>query len=405
MAIAAYSSVIKDALIPQKTSRRLRILHIGKFYPPHKGGMETHLQTLCGQLRRFADVKVIVANNGQQSVEDLVDGVEVTRVGNLIDLAAAPICPGMVRQIRETKADIVHIHFPNPTAILAYLASGHKGRFVMTWHSDIIRQKILGKAFQPILKRVLKRCAAIIATSPNYVESSPLLSAYRERCHVIPLGIPFEEFQQVDHAVVAKIRKQYGPRIVFSLGRLIYYKGFEYLIQAMKKVDARLLIVGDGPLRADLERVAQAHGVENRVTFFGEVQNVVPYYHAADVFALASTVRSEAFGIVQLEAMACGKPVVNTHLASGVPFVSIDGVTGLTVPPANPEALANAINLLLDDSALRARYGEAGQQRVREEFSLDAMTQRTFQLYKAITNGHQSASTNGKIHVLTAYSK
>jgi len=363
---------------------RLRVLQIGKYYPPHMGGMETHLRFLCRELQRCVGVEAIVANDGWRSQEGLVDGVKVTRVGTLFNLASAPVCPGMVRKIRETTADLVHLHLPNPAAVLAYLASRHKGRLVVTYHSDIVRQKALGKVFQPILGRAMDRCSAVITSSPSYIETSPVLTAYRERCRVIPYGIPIEQYHRYDAEAVAKIRGQFGPRIVLSVGRLIYYKGFEYLIRAMAKVQGRLLIVGDGPLRSGLEGAAQARGVRDRVFFLGEIQDVVPYYHAADVFVLPSIARSEAFGIVQLEAMACGKPVVNTRLASGVPFVSVDGLTGLTVPPANPEALAGAINLLLNDPGLRAEYGQAARRRVQEEFSLDLMISRTLQLYKDV---------------------
>jgi rhamnosyl/mannosyltransferase len=173
---------------------------------------------------------------------------------------------------------------------------------------------------------------------------------------------------------------------VLGVGRLIYYKGFDYLVRAMAHVDSNLLIVGDGPLRARLEEVARALGIHERVFFAGEIQNdaIAPYYHAADVFVLSSVARSEAFGIVQLEAMAAARPVVNTRIDSGVPFVSIDGVTGITVPPREPEALAAAITRLLDNPELRARYGAAATRRVREEFSLEAMASRTLDLYHDI---------------------
>jgi rhamnosyl/mannosyltransferase len=154
----------------------------------------------------------------------------------------------------------------------------------------------------------------------------------------------------------------------------------------MKDVEGRLLIVGKGPLRGTLERLARNLGVSERVTFLTEVQDVRPYYHAADVFALSSIARSEAFGIVQLEAMACSKPVVNTKLDSGVPFVSPHGVTGLTVPPADAGALASAINTLLDDTALSARYGRAARLRVEQEFNLDLMTRRTLELYGEVAH-------------------
>lgn len=366
------------------TARRLRLLHVGKYYPPYMGGIETHLQTLCTAIRDDVDLDVVVANAGRATVDDVVDGVRVSRVGTAFNLSAAPICPGLVGRIRRSRADIVHLHHPNPISVVAYLASGHKGRLVVTYHSDIVRQKVLGPAFEPLLERALRRASAIIATSPNYLATSSVLQRHKCRCHVIPYGIDVDDFEGPDESAVARIREQYGPRLVITVGRLIYYKGFEVLVRAMKNVDGRLLIVGDGPLRASLETLARSTGVEDRVVFLGEIQNreVIPYYHAADLFALASVARSEAFGIVQIEAMASGRPVVNTSLDSGVPFVSLDGVTGLTVPPRDDNALAVAITRLLDDDGLRTTFGEAGRRRAREEFSVGVMAQRTLDLYR-----------------------
>jgi rhamnosyl/mannosyltransferase len=371
---------------PALAQGSLRTLQVGKFYPPYMGGMETHLQVLCENLQPAIKVQVIVANQGRRSAEDSVRGVRVMRAGTIFNLSAAPICPAMVPAIRQTRAEIVHLHLPNPPATLAYLASGHRGKLVVTWHSDIVRQRFLGRAFEPFLQRLLDRSDAIIATSPNYIESSPMLAARQERCCVIPYGIPLEQFQNRDEAAIERIRQLYGDRLILSVGRLVYYKGFEHLIRAMTQVKGRLLIIGDGPLRASLEQEARVCGVAGRVHFLGELQNeeTIPFYHAADVFALASVARSEAFGIVQLEAMACGKPVVNTKLDSGVPFVSRNRETGFTVPPADSQSLAAAINLLLDDDALRSAYGKAALRRVQEEFTQEIMTRRVLELYARI---------------------
>ena len=363
-----------------------RVLHLGKFYPPHKGGMETHLQDLCERLQGKIETEVVVAGETSKTSSETVNGVQVTRMGTLFDFKAAPVCPDLMRLVRKSTADIVHLHVPNPTGVVANLVDSIKRPLVVTYHSDVIRQKILGSAFQPILDRCLRRAAAIICTSPNYIESSPVLNRFREQCRVIPLGVATAKFQKVDEAAVRKIHEEFGNRIVLGVGRLIYYKGFEHLIQAMKKVDARLLLIGDGPLRQSLEEQARSIGVADRVTFLGEIDNVAPYLQAASVFVLSSVARSEAFGIVQLEAMACGTPVVNTSLRSGVPYVSVDGVTGITVPPSDSEALASAINQLLSDGALRERFGAAGRRRVEAEFSADLMAERTLNLYKEILN-------------------
>jgi rhamnosyl/mannosyltransferase len=350
------------------------------------GGIETHLQNLCNELRDVVEVRVFVSNAGRRTVEEVVEGVRVTRVGTTATLSAAPISPGLVARIRREAADIVHLHHPNPIAVMAYLLSGHRGKLVITYHSDIVRQKSLGKVFQPFLDRSLSRADAIITTSPNYLAMSPVLQAHVERCHVLPYGIPVEQFEQKDEAAVAAIRERFGHRLVITVGRLIYYKGFDVLIRAMNDVDGTLLVVGDGPLRGELETLAAELGIADRIRFLGEIQNrdIVPYYQAADVFALASVARSEAFGIVQLEAMACGRPVVNTGLDSGVPFVSLDGETGLTVPPGDAGALARALTTLLDDDELRERYGEAARRRVAAEFTAPVMGRRMLELYRSL---------------------
>lgn len=375
---------------------RLRVLQVGKYYPPHAGGMETHLEALCGELKGSVDLEIVVAaSEGFATNEEIREGMELTRAGKLFNLRSAPFCPGMVRKIRASNADLVHIHLPNPGAILAYLASGHRGRLVFTYHSDIVRQKVLSKFFDPILHHALNRSDAIIASSSNYIASSYVLPQYREKCRVIPFGIPIDHFQQCDIAEVARLRQLYGPRIVLGVGRMVYYKGFEHLIEAMRFVDGRLIIVGRGPLHSALRQKAESCGVSERVAFLADVEDVRPYYHAADVFALSSVARSEAFGIVQLEAMACGKPVINTDLDSGVTSVSPDGVTGITVPPADSAALGQALSSLLDDPLLRDSYGRAGELRVKQHFSVQKMARETLKLYHEVMdsprrNGHRA---------------
>jgi len=270
-------------------------------------------------------------------------------------------------------------------AVLAYLASGHRGQLVVTYHSDVVRQKMLGRIFHPFLMRTLRRARAIIATSPDYASSSTVLRRFPQTT-VVPYGIPVEMFDRYDAEKVAAIHQRHGRRLIISVGRLIYYKGFKYLIRAMASVNATLLLIGEGSLRRALKREAAEANVTDKVVFLGEIQNdaIAPYYHACDLFVLPSVARSEAFGIVQLEAMACGKPVINTQLPSGVPFVSRDGETGITVQPSDVSALAEAIERLLNDEPLRERLGHRGRERVESEFTVKAMVEKTFAIYEQI---------------------
>lgn len=370
-----------------KPGSRISVLHVGKFYPPHPGGMETHLETLCRALGKAMDVRALVANDTRRDEEAVIDGVSVSRLAIDFHIAGAPVCIGMASKLRRSNADIIHVHVPNPAGVLAVMASGYKGKLIVTWHSDVVRQRRLARIFAPIQRRFLGKCSAIIASSPNYIESSPDLARFRDRCRVVPFGIDVDQFRRVDREAVKAIRDRYRGPLLLSVGRLVYYKGFEYLIRAMREVKATLLIVGEGPLRYSLEQEARAAGVMDRVMFLGAVPGITPYYHACDAFVLPSVSRSEAFGIVQLEAMACGKPVVNTQLRSGVPFVSVDGATGFTVMPRDSAEMARALNRLLDDHELRQKYGSAALQRVRAEFTVDAMAKRTIDVYEQVING------------------
>jgi rhamnosyl/mannosyltransferase len=372
---------------------RLRVLELGKYYHPYRGGMETHLKMLCDGLNAQIDLTVLVSGERPRTSRDLVDGVRVIRAGRLGRFSAAPICPSLPWLVRQIPADIIHIHVPHPTAIMTWLAAGRGTPLVVTYHSDTVRQRVLGKLFEPFLDRALSQAAAIICTSPQYLDSSKSLPRHRERCSVIPLAIKTDDLVSPDPAAVADLRERYGLRLLLTIGRLVYYKGFEHLIRAMPNITGHLLIIGQGPLLNSLEALARHHGVADRVTFLGSVTDIASYYHAADVFVLPSTARSEAFGIVQLEAMACGKPVVNTQLNSGVPFVSLGGITGLTVPPADSDALAEAISLLLDRPDIRKKFGDAARQRVHNHYNADKMVDATLRVFEQASRSGNNVKT------------
>ena len=368
------------------------VLQVGKFYPPDEGGMETHLEGLCRHMSAHAHVEVLVSARGRRTTREVRDGVSLTRAGTVATVRSAPLGPDLWRVMRTTTADVIHLHHPNPSAFLSYLLSGHRGHLIVTYHSDVVQQRLLNVVYEPIVRAVLRRADAIIVSSQEYMDSSPMLGRYRDRCEVIPMAIEPERFATADPTAVAAIRRAYGDRIVLAVGRLVYYKGLEYLVRAMREVHGQALIIGQGPMRDALLAEAESAGVTDRVTLLGHVPDPVPYYHAAKVFALPSHLRSEAFGIVQLEAMAAGLPVVNARIPSGVPGVSLDTVTGITVPPGDPGALAAAINGLLDDPARSARLGEAGRRRVAEHYSLEGMTERTLALYRRVLAGEAPRS-------------
>ena len=371
-------------------SSKPRILQVSKLYYPYIGGVEAVVQNLSEQIVGKYNVEVLVCQPRGGMVREMVNGVRVTRAGSIGIWLSMPVSLSYPYLLRKAVShhDLIHMHHPFPLGELSVLAFNPRLRMVMTWHSAIVRQKWSARLYRPFLDRLLDRVDAIILTSPDACRQTHQLERHLSKCHVIPLGIDVAKYGPDDEMrkEAEKIRSQFGDNLVLFVGRLVYYKGLQHLIAAMPSILGKLLVAGDGPLRIRLQEQATELGVADRVSFLGRLEDrqLKAAFHACDVFVLPSTHPSEAFGLVQLEAMACRKPVVNTRLATGVPFVSLDGRTGLTVEPANPRELASAVNTLLGDSELRRTYGENGRQRVLQEFTVQVMAERTWQLYEKV---------------------
>ena len=365
---------------------RYNILHIGKYYPPHMGGIEIHLQCLVRHQVQSCSVKVIVANDSIRTVHECADGAELLRLSRLGSIKSMPICPALPWHIGRAYADIVHMHMPNPAAAFAYIVSGCQIPLVLTHHSDTMGRAKVRRLSDPFVQEAMQRASRIIVSSRKYADTSAELESHRDKIEVIPHGIDPVKHAVAEPEAVRRIQRQYGPRIAIAIGRLVPFKGFEILIRAMQTVPGNLLLIGEGPLRKHLEAVARECGISGRVFFMGKIDNaqIANYLAAADVFSMPSISRAESFGIAQLEAMAAGVPVVNTSIDSGVPEVSRDGITGITVPPSDTHALAHALTTLLTDREKRLRMGEAGKVRVRREFSEARMSMRTMRVYDEI---------------------
>lgn len=359
----------------------MKILHVYKdFYPPIKGGIEGHINLLAtGQIRRGCQCEVLVASRDHHLQKGRFDGISVTLAPQLGRISSAPLTPNFSLWLQRlgTWADVIHFHFPNPTAEMALLATRLKRKIVVSYHSDIVRQAVLKIFYQPFMHRFLRRVDRIFVATPNYLNSSKVLQPYRKKCRIVPYGIDLGRFaQNADRkARVASIRKQYGSRLALFAGRFRYYKGIFILLEAMRHVNAKALIVGAGPMETELREQAERNGAADRIVFLGELsdQALSDHMHACDLFVLPSIARSEAFGIVQLEAMACGKPVICTELNSGTSYVNAHMQTGLVVPPKNPEALAAAMTVLFEDPYLMAQMGAASRKRVESIFQADQM--------------------------------
>ena len=365
----------------------MKVLHLGKFYSPVRGGMETILELICDRTAHQVQNSALVANSTFALSEERRGRVDVIRLPAIVKIGAVAFCPTMPFRLKAETADLIVLHEPNPMALLAYFLARPAGTLIVWFHSDVIRPNWRYRLFyHPILQFALARAARVVVSSPTLAASSSALKPWQHKCLVIPFGI--EERPAPDHVLrrADAIRKEEGRPIVLFVGRLVPYKGVDVLLEAMRAIPAVALLVGEGPQRATLQRVAETCGVADRVRFLGEVSNdeLAALYRACDLLVLPSVTRQEAFGVVLLEAMAAGKPVVSTDLGTGTSFVNQNDDTGLVVAPGDAEALHDAIGRLAADQTLRASMGAAARRRARSAFTVDRMIESILALYRQV---------------------
>jgi glycosyltransferase involved in cell wall biosynthesis len=387
-------------------TRTIRVCHLGKYYPPAPGGIESHVRTLAlAQADLGMEVRVLCVNHQSGPTRVERDGlVEVVRFGRAAAAAKLDVCPGLRAALARIEADILHLHVPNPTMILALLGAGLRAPVVVTYHSDLIRQRVLGALFRPLERLAYRQVRTILTTSPLYSAGSSFLRSYADRLQVLPHGIDLEPFlnpSNEDRMEVGRIRARHEGPLWLGCGRLVYYKGFQNAIRALTQVRGSLLLIGEGPDHGALQSEARRLGVRDRVVFLGNVPRVMPYYLAADAFWFPSNARSEAFGIVQVEAMASSCPVINTQIPhSGVSWVSPHEETGLTVPVDDPAAFARAANRLLTEPGLRDRLAAAARERAMREFDHRTMAQRSLAIYRRVLASEPSINNRSNDHVV-----
>jgi rhamnosyl/mannosyltransferase len=372
---------------------RLRVCHLSKYYPPAPGGIETQVRTLAlAQADLGLDVSVLCIHHesGTATTTESDGPVSVVRMGRRASGLKLDYCPGLASAIRAIRADILHLQVPNPTMVLGLLAARPDVPLVVTYQSDVVRQRVRAALFRPLERLLYRRVRAVLATSPTYAGGSSFLRPYADRLGVLPNGIDLGPYRDPSPAHLEQaraIRSRYPGPIWLGCGRMVYYKGFLNAIRALTRVEGSLLLVGNGPDRPGLEAEAARLGVADRVTFLGSLHylDIVPYYLAADAFWFPSNARSEAFGIVQVEAMAAGCPVINAAIPhSGVAWVSRHDREGLTIPLDDPVALADAASRLIHEPGLRDRLAQAARRRAFEDFDSRATAERSLEIYRDV---------------------
>ncbi len=384
----------------------MKILQINKLYYPWVGGVEKVVQQIAEGLNgkdynpptassrsrseRAPDFEIEVLccqPKGKRSIEE-IKGVKVYRASSFGIFWGMPFSFDFFKLFKKLSKEfnIIDFHHSFPLGDLAIFLFRPRAKLILHYHSDIVRQRIFNFLLNPLIFNTLKRAQKIIVSSPNILKNSPYLKNFQKKCEVIPCGVDIKKLQdEVNQEEVEKIKERHGEFVLF-VGRLNYYKGLEYLIESMEKLSAKLLIIGEGPQKKNLEFRIKNLGLKNRIYFlpFQKEKELLNYYRACSVFVLPSTFKSEAFGLVLIEAMACGKPVISTELGTGTSFVNRNGVTGFVVPPKNSKALALAIKKILEDKKLAQEFGQNAFERAASEFSLEKMLEKISAVYGSI---------------------
>jgi len=379
----------------------MRIVQVCPWFEPYVGGVETHVATLSSELvRRGHEVTVLTsrADRGLPEREDL-NGIHVRRVKTRAVWLRTPIAPATKAALASMEAEVVHAHSPPP--LTSYYAARASSRlrlpFVITYHCDIEAPSVFGPLVEPVYRHTLgystiRRADRIIVTTATYAATSRAVWAYRPA--VIPNAVDLERYRPENDGSAIRARHgiREGESVVLFVGRMVAHKGIETLIEAARSVAyAKFLLVGGGPELDSLRRVAARLGVAGRVIFTGQVsgEDLPSYFAACDVFVLPSVSRLEAFGIVALEAMASGKPVVVSDIP-GVREVIADGKEGLLADPVDPESVAGKIRILLADDRKRSAMGRAGRETVERNFSVRTVVDQIEQVYRDLVGQGES---------------
>jgi rhamnosyl/mannosyltransferase len=367
----------------------MRILHFYKtYYPDSVGGIEQVIRQMCVGTGRLGVTNQVLSLSRETNLQPFeFEGHMVHRVPNNFEVASNAVSIQAVAQLARmaAEADVVHYHFPWPFMDLAHFMARVKKPTVVTYHSDIVRQKALLRLYQPLQHRFLQSVDAIVATSPNYLGSSTVLDRYRDKTRVITFGLDKSSYPEPEQARLDHWRAKVGPKFFLFVGVLRYYKGLHILLDAVAGTDYPVVIVGAGPIEQELKDHAERLGLKN-VMFVGRVDELdkVALLKLCYAVAFPSHLRSEAFGISLLEGAMFGKPMISSEIGTGTTYINIDRQTGLVVPPSDPDALRVAMRTLWDDPQLAKEMGGRAEARYWQLFTAEQMADDYVSLYQEL---------------------
>ncbi|THD73079.1 MAG: glycosyltransferase [Bradyrhizobium sp.] len=373
----------------------MKILHFYKTYlPDSHGGIEQFIYQLArGCAQRGLEIDVLSLSSDVTDESNLYDNHVSHRVRKNLEIASTGISIRSFAKFAAlaSRADIIHYHHPWPFADIVHFATGVSKPTVLTYHSDIVRQQRWMKLYKPLMNRFLGSIDRIVATSPNYLETSQTLMAFREKTEVIPIGLDRLAYPTPDASRIDRWRAQLGEGFFLFVGMLRYYKGLHILFEANRGTNFPVVIVGAGPVEAELRKHAADAGL-TKVTFLGTISEIdkVALFMLSRAVVLPSHLRSEAFGISLLEGAMFGKPMISSEIGTGTSYINKHEETGLVVPAADPGALGEAMRLLVDNPARGTEMGHRAFLRYQEYFSASQMVDRYVNLYGRVMSQHRT---------------
>ena len=372
-------------------NKKIKMLHAAKWYNPVVGGIETVAEAITGAVNGVFDMSILVCSEHKDRELGLtMDGTEIYRAKTPGKLFSMPLSYDYIKAFRKMSrdADIIQLHAPFPLSDFALFLSGGRKRAkkAVWWHSDVVKQKKLMFFYKPLMKWMLRKTDKIFVASEAIIAQSKYLGKFRDKIEVIPFGISIENYERGEKTPILteKLNDKNNLKLLF-VGRLVSYKGVDVLLDAMARTSGvELFIIGSGDLENELCEQTERLGIKDKIHFLGTVEtdDLKSAFSDCDVFILPSVTRAECFGLVQLEAMVYGKPVINTSLPTAVPEVSLDKISGITVTPGDVRELADAINTLATDDELRKSYGLAARKRCQEQYNLSVMQETMRRTYR-----------------------
>ncbi|GAC1328651.1 MAG: D-rhamnosyltransferase WbpZ [Collimonas sp.] len=371
----------------------MRVLHFYKTYQSESyGGIEQTIYQLCKcSSASGIESEVLTLSDNPEPAELMYEGHKVHRVKLDLQIASTGFSFSALKRFAQlaAEADIVHYHFPWPFMDLAHFVTRMNKPSVVTYHSDIVRYKTLLQLYRPLMHRFLDSVDAIVATSPNYLQTSSVLAGYREKTQVIPIGLDKDNYPSPSAPLMEEWRKRIGPRFFLFVGVIRYYKGLHILLDAARGTDYPIVIVGAGPIEQELKRRADEQGLRN-VIFLGMVsdEDKAALLQLSYAIVFPSHLRSEAFGISLLEGAMYGKPMISSEIGTGTSYINNHGETGLVVPPSDPEAFRRAMQQLWDNPEQVQAMGVRAQARYRKLFTARLMGESYATLYRDVLAMH-----------------